>query len=84
MPPIRSSSSAYYTKLVAVILLLSKIMPSCSYCKEKKLVCVAIMAFSSHQPSFYIKCTKSNIHLSYNVRLVSNAKYLYLIYLCIL
>ena len=39
MPPIRSLISkyfAYYSKLVAVILLLSKIMPTCSYYIERK------------------------------------------------
>ena len=74
MPPIRSLASKRCAYTVAVILLLGKIIPSCSCCKEKKLVYIVIVAFSSRQPSFYIKCTKSNIYLSCNVRLVSNAK----------
>ena len=79
MPPIRSLASAYCAKLVAVILLLSEIMPSCSYCKEKKLVYIAIITPFSHQPFSYIKCIKLNIRLSCNVRSVSNAEYLYFI-----
>ena len=80
MPPIRSSVSVYYAKLVAVIFLLGEIMPSYSYYKEKKLVYIIIIAFFSCQPSFYIKYTKSNMRLSCNIRLVSNTEYLYLIY----
>ena len=47
MPPIRSSvfkRAAYYFKLVAVILLLSKIMPTYSYYIEKGLVYIVIIA----------------------------------------
>ena len=76
MPPIRSLVSAYYTYTVAIILLFSEIMPSCSYCEEKKLVYIIITALFSRQPSSYVECTKSNIHLSYNIRSVSNTKYL--------
>ena len=82
MPFIKSLASAHYTKLMAVILLFSKIMPSCSYCKEKKLVYITIAALSNRQPSFYIKCTKLNIYLFCNVRLVFSIKYLYLMHLC--
>ena len=48
MPLIRSLVSTYYAKLVAVILLLSEIMPSYSYYKEKKLVYIIITALFSH------------------------------------
>ena len=48
MPPIRFSASARHTKLVAVIFLLSKVMPSYSYYKEKKLVYIIIIAPFSH------------------------------------
>ena len=44
MPPVRSLVFKYHAYTVAVILLLSKIMPSCSYCKEKKLVYITITA----------------------------------------
>ena len=67
MPPIRSLVSKYYAYIVAVILLLSEIMPIYSYYTKKKLVCVIIMAFFSCQPSFYSKCTKLNIYLSCDV-----------------
>ena len=76
MPFIRFLASKRYAHAVTVILLLGEIMPSYSYCNEKKLVYIIIIAFSSYQPSSCIKCTKLNIHLSCNVRLVSNTKYL--------
>ena len=76
MPSVRSIASIYYTKLVAVILLLNKIMPSYSYYKEKKLVYIVIIALFSRQPSSCIKCTKLNIYLSCNIKSVSNIKYL--------
>ena len=75
MPFIRSLISKYYIYTVAIILLFSKIMPSCSYYKEKKLVYIIIMALFSRQPSSYVKYTKSNICLSCNIRLVFDAKY---------
>ena len=87
MPFIRSLVSkraAYCFKLVAMILLLGKIMPTYSYYMEKGLVCIIIIAPLSRQPFFYTKYTKSNIYLSCNIRLVSNAKCAFLIYFCIL
>ena len=80
MPPVRSLASKHHAYIIAVILLLSEIMPSCSCYKEKKLVYIVIAAPFSHQPSLYIEYTKSNIYLSCNIRLVSNTEYLYLIY----
>ena len=74
MPPIRSLASKYRTYIVLVILLLGEIMPTYSRCVEKKLVCITITAPFSRQPSLYIKCTKSNIYLFYNIRSVSNAE----------
>ena len=84
MPFIRSLVSKYYTYVVAVILLLNKIMPTCFYCVLKGLIYIAIIAPLGRQPSFYTKCTKLNMRSSYNVRSVSNTKYMYLIYSCIL
>ena len=78
MPLIRSLVSkrtAYYFKLVAVILSLNKIMPTYSRYMEKGLIYIAIIAPLGRQPSSYTKCTKLNMHLSYNIKLVSNAKY---------
>ena len=81
MPSIRSLAfkrAAYYFKLVAVILLLGEIMPTYSHYTEKGLVYIIIIALFSRQPSSYTKCTKLNMRLSYNVRLVSNVKYIFL------
>ena len=64
------------TYIVSVILLLGEIMPSCSRYTEKKLVYIIIAVPLGCQPSFYIKYTKLNIYLSYNVKLVFNIKYL--------
>ena len=75
MPPIRSLAFKRRTYTVAVILLLNEIMPSYSYCKEKKLVYIIIIALFSHQPSFYIKCTKSNMCFSCNIQSVSDTEY---------
>ena len=77
MPFIRSLISkrlARYFKLVAVILLLGKIMPTYSYYAEKGLVYITIITLFSRQPSSYAECIKSNIYLFYNIRLVFNAK----------
>jgi hypothetical protein len=81
MPPIKSlvfKRLARYSKLVAVILLFSEIMPSCSCYTEKGLVYIAITALSSCQPSSCFKCIKLNIYLSYNIYSISNAEYIYL------
>ena len=51
MPPIKSlisKCSAYYFKLVAVILLLNKIISTYSYYIEKGLVYIIITALSSY------------------------------------
>ena len=48
MPFIRFLASKRHAYIVAVILLLSKIMPMCSYYTKKKLVCVIIMASFSY------------------------------------
>ena len=77
MPPIRSSTSKRRTYIVAVILLLSEIIPTYSCCVLKGLIYIIIIALSSRQPSSYIKCTKSNIYSSYDIRLVSITKYIY-------
>ena len=69
---------AYHSKLIAVIFLFSKIMPSYSCYTEKGLVYIIIITLSSRQPSFCSKCTKLNIYLSYNIYFISNAKCIYL------
>ena len=70
--------------VVAVILLLSKIMPTYFCCVLKGLVCITIIAFLGYQPSSYTKCTKLNMRLSYNIKLVSNAECTCFIYFYIL
>ena len=84
MPPVRSLVFKRRTRIVAVILLLSKIIPTYSCYVLKGLVYITIIVLFSYQPSFYTKCTKLNIRLSYNVRLVSAIKCIYFIYLYVL
>ena len=48
MPSIRSSALERRALLIKTIVLLSKIMPLCSRCVKKKLLCVIIAALSSH------------------------------------
>ena len=84
MPFVRSSVSkrtACYFKLVAVILLLGEIIPTYSCYTEKGLVYITIIALLGRQPSFYTKCTKSNIYSSCNIKLVFNTKCMSLVYL---
>ena len=76
MPLIRFLASKCRTCVIAVILLFSEIMSTYSCCTEKKLVYIIIAAPSNCQSSFYIKCTKSNMRLSCNVKLVSDAEYI--------
>jgi hypothetical protein len=63
---------------MAVILLLSKIMPSYSCYTEKGLIYITIITLFSRQPSSCFKCTKLNMHLSCNIYSVSNTKCIYL------
>ena len=86
MPFIRSlifKRTACRFKLVAVIFLLDEIIPTYSYYAEKGLVYITIIVLSNCQPSSYIKCTKSNICLSYNIRSVSNTKCIFFTHLYI-
>ena len=76
MPPIRSSTSKRRAQVVSKILSLSEVILTYSRYSEKKLVYVIIASPSSRQPSSYAKCIKANIRSSYNVRSVSNTKYI--------
>ena len=80
IPPIRSLASKQRTHVVAVILLLGEIMPTYFYYVLKGLVYITIIALLGRQPSSYIKYTKLNMRLSYNIKLVSNTKYAFLIH----
>ena len=84
MPFIRSSASKRRLRLVSLILSLGEIMPLCFCYMEKRLSYIAILAFFSHQPFFYTKCTYINMQLSYNIRLMSNTKCTFFIYFYIL
>ena len=76
MPLIKSLVSKRHAHVISVIFLLGEIMPIYSCYIEKKLVYIIIVALVSRQPSSYIKCTKSNMYLSCNVRSVSDAEYI--------
>ena len=78
MPFIKSLVSKRRFRLVSLILSLGEIILSCFYCIEKRLSYIAISAPFSRQPSFCVKYTKLNMYSSYDVRLVSNTKYVYL------
>ena len=84
MPFVKSLAPKHCARVVAVILLLSKIMPTYFCCVLKGLVCIIIIALLGRQPSSYTKCIKLNMHLSCNIRLVFNAKYAFFIYSYIL
>ena len=78
MPFIRSLISKRHTYIVAVILLLSKIMPIYFRYILKGLVYIIIAFLFSCQPSFYTKYIKLNICLSYNIR------YILILSICVL
>ena len=65
MPLVRSLASKRCACVVAVILSLGEIMPTCSCCVLKGLVCVAIMAPSGRQPSSCAEYTKLNMRSSF-------------------
>jgi len=78
MPKVTSlSSTACYTRTITIVLLLGKVIlsPYSRYIKEG-LVYITLASPLSWQPSFYLECTKVNIYLFYNVRSISNAKYI--------
>jgi len=79
MPPQQSLPQAQrHARIVAVILSLSEVMPSYSHCAKRGVICVAIAAPSSRQPSSCSKCTSANMQSSCNVRSVSDVKYTFL------
>ena len=81
MPFIKSLASKCYVYIITLILLLSVIMPIYSYYVKRKLVYIIIAALFSYQPSSCSEYTKLNIYIFYNVKSVSNAKYIFFIYL---
>ena len=81
MPFIRSLASKCYTYIITTILLLGKVMLLYFHYKEKKLIYITIIVLFSCQLSSYVKCTKLNIYLSYNIKLIFNTKYAFLVHL---
>jgi hypothetical protein len=77
MPPIRLLASVCHILLTASISLDSEIISPYSYYTKKRLVCIAIIALFSRQPSSYSKCTKANTYSLYNIRLVFTNKYIF-------
>ena len=77
MPFIRSLASMRCVLLAISISLNGEIMSPYSYYTKKGLVCVAIIAFFSCQPSSYFKCTKANTCSLYNMHLVFTNKYIF-------
>ena len=75
MPPIKSSASKCCALLTASISLNGEIISPYSRYTKKGLVYIAIINPSGRQLSLYAKCTKSNPHILYNVRLVLLNKY---------
>jgi len=61
------SQAQRYTYTVTFLFLSNKVILLYSRCEKKGLIYIAITAPSSRQPSFYIKCTKSNIRLSCDI-----------------
>ena len=74
MPLIRSSASKRRAYVMAMIFLLSKIMPTYFRCMLRGLVYIIIISLFSRQPFSYAKYTKSNIRSSYNIKSVSIAE----------
>ena len=62
-----SKHSTYYSKLIAIILLLSKIIPIYSHYIEKGLVYIIIIALSNCQLFLYTKYIKLNIYFFCNI-----------------
>ena len=80
MPFIRLSVFKCYTLLAISISLNKKIMSPYSYYTKKGLVYIIIINPFSRQPFFYIKCTKLNAYILYNIHSVSFNKYAFFCY----
>ena len=80
MPFIISFMFRRYTLLATSISLNKEIISPYSYYIKKGLVYIIITDLFSYQPSSYTKCTKLNICILYNMRLISLNKYRFLYY----
>src|SRR6266702_2827445 len=77
-----SSSIVCHNRVIARILLLGEVMPTCSRCAKKRVVYVIIVSLTGRQPLLYTKYIKANIHSLCDVRSASDAEYTLLISLC--
>ena len=84
MPFVRSLASKRHAYVIVVTFSLSEIMPTSFYCVLKGLVYIVIVAPLSCQPFSCVKCTKLNIYLFYDIKLVFNTKYMFFMHLCTL
>ena len=84
MPFIKSFMSKRYTLLTISISLDGEIISPYSYYIKKGLVYIAIIDPFGRQSSFYIKCTKLNTRVLYNIRSVLFNKYTFPTYFSIL
>ena len=80
MPFIRFIILKRCTFLILSISLNREIINPYSYCAKKGLVYIIIITPSGYYPFFCLECTKANIYLLYNVRLVFINKYIFLYY----
>ena len=80
MPFIKLSIFKRYILLAVSISLNRELISPYSRYTKKGLVYIAIINPFSCQPFFYIKCTKLNTYILYNMRSVSLNKYTFLYY----
>ena len=78
IPRIRSFTSKRRALLTVLIFLDGEIINPYSYDVKKGLVYIIIIILLSCQPSFYLKYTKANTYLLYNIRFIPLNKYIFL------
>jgi hypothetical protein len=78
MPLIRFTASKYCTLFTTSISLDGEIINPCSRYIKKGLVYIALTSPFGCQPFFYLKCTKVNTQLSYNIRSIPLNECIYL------
>ena len=74
IPLVRCTAFKHYNKLILLILSISKVMPSYSYCIKRGLLYITIASPSSCQLLSCTECTTINMRFSCNIYLVSNAE----------
>jgi hypothetical protein len=76
---IRSTAFKHYILLIVLISLNREIISPYSYYIKKGLVYIVFISPFRCQPSFYLKCTKVNTQLLYNIHFIPLNEYIYLI-----